>query len=514
MNAFPSSKNSLKIYLLLRFVSVSLISILGISLYLKQKWPYPAINFVYFLWWLSIVYLTTGIFWVIWRKEKFHFLSLLAIALDLFLITTLVYITGGANSFFSDLYIFIIILAAHLFRKRGALLTAASAFILYGTLIDLEYFKIIPTLGEPVGGDVLFTLLINFSAFFAIAFLISLLLERLEKSREKLRSLEALHKCVLESIQTGVITLDNEDRISYINKAAEFILGYKSESLIKQPINKLFSHAEITPGQRQSFSFVKPNGKVIYLGLGVSSLTDEMGEYVGKVIVFQDITHLKRVEKLSLLNELASHLAHDIRTPLTSISGCLQMLRKEDVSLENKTLIELALEETKRLNALISDYLSYARPTREREKVDIAQLIKETITLFKGSLGDKKITVDTALLEKTYIRGNKEEIRQLFWNLFVNAKEAMPNGGMLKVIMEREQNMIKIMVQDTGRGIPKEIQDRIFEPFFTTKPQGSGLGLAIVHKIVNEHEGNIEVENQPKKGASINLYFPLVSSSH
>jgi len=300
----------------------------------------------------------------------------------------------------------------------------------------------------------------------------------------------------------------------YINKAAEFILGYKSESLIKQPINKLFSHAEITPGQRQSFSFVKPNGKLIYLGLGVSSLTDEMGEYVGKVIVFQDITHLKRVEKLSLLNELASHLAHDIRTPLTSISGCLQMLRKEDVSLENKTLIELALEETKRLNALISDYLSYARPTREREKVDISQLIKETITLFKGSLGDKKITVDTALLEKTYIRGNKEEIRQLFWNLFVNAKEAMPNGGMLKVIMEREQNMIKIMVQDTGRGIPKEIQDRIFEPFFTTKPQGSGLGLAIVHKIVNEHEGNIEVENQPKKGASINLYFPLVSSSH
>ena len=514
MNAFPSSRNSLKNFLLLRFVFVFLISILGVSLYLKQKWPYPLPNFVYFLCWLSVVYLTTGIFWIIWRKEKFRFLSLLAIAWDLFLITILIYITGGANSFFCNLYIFIIILAALLFRKRGALLTAASAFILYGTLIDLEYFKIIPTLGETVGDDVLFTLLINFSAFFAIAFLISLLLERLEKSRKKLRSLEALHKCVLESLQTGVITLDKENRILYLNKAAEFILGYKSESLIKQPINKLFSHAEITPGQRKSFSFVKPNGKLIYLGLGVSSLTDEMGEYVGKVIIFQDITHLKRVEKLSLLNELASHLAHDIKTPLTSISGCLQMLRKENISLENKTLIELALEETNRLNALISDYLSYARPTKEREKVDISQLIKETITLFKGSLGDKKITVDTTLLEKTYVRGNKEEIRQLFWNLFVNSKEAMPNRGMIKVIMEKEQNMIKIMVQDTGRGIPKEIQDRIFEPFFTTKPQGSGLGLAIVHKIVNEHEGEIEVENQPEKGASINLYFPLISSSH
>jgi len=239
-----------------------------------------------------------------------------------------------------------------------------------------------------------------------------------------------------------------------------------------------------------------------------------MGEYVGKVIVFQDITHLKRVEKLSLLNELASHLAHDIRTPLTSISGCLQMLRKENISLENKTLIELAIEETNRLNALISDYLSYARPHKEREKVDIAQLIKETITLFKGNSEDKKITVDTALLEKTYVRGNKEEIRQLFWNLFVNAKEAMPNRGMLKVIMEKEQNMIKIRVQDSGNGIPVEIQDRIFEPFFTTKPNGSGLGLAIVHKIVNEHEGKIEVENQPGKGTSINLYFPLISSSH
>ena len=514
MNAFPSAQNSLKNFLLLRFVSVSLIGILGVSLYLKQKWPYPLPNFIYFLWWLSVVYLTTGIFWIIWRKQKFRFLSLLAIALDLFLITTLVYITGGANSFFSDFYLFIIILAAHLFRKRGALLVAASACILYGTLIDLEYFHIIPTLGETIGDDVLFTLSINFSAFFAIAFLISLLLERLEKSGKKLRSLEALHKCVLESIQTGVITLDRENRILYLNKAAEFILGYKSKSLIEQPINKLFSHAEITPGPRQSFSFVKPNGKLIYLGLGVSSLTDEMGKYVGKVIVFQDITHLKRVEKLSLLNELASHLAHDIRTPLTSISGCLQMLRKENISSENKTLIKLALEETNRLNALISDYLSYARPHKEREKVDIAQLIKETITLFKENSEDKKITIDTALLEKTYVRGNKEEIRQLFWNLFVNAKEAMPNRGMLKVIMKKEQNMTKIMVQDTGSGIPVEIQDRIFEPFFTTKPNGTGLGLAIVHKIVNEHEGKIEVENQPGKGTSINLYFPLISSSH
>jgi len=452
----------------------------------------------------------------LWYKKKHRVLASFLFCVDPFFITALIYITGGANSFFSIFYIFVIILAAQLFQRRGAFLMAALSCILYGGLIDLQYFSIIPSLGEKPGSDVFFTLLINFSAFFAIAFLISLLLEQLEKSRKKIAFLEILHKHVLESIPSGVITIDEKDCIIYMNKAAEFLIGYPSKLLLHQPLQRLFPHTNLTPGQRIEFSFVKPDGKLVYLGMSVSSLRNELGEYAGKVVIFQDLTHLKQAEKLSLMHKLTAHIAHEIRTPLTSISGCLQMLRKENnVSLSSKTLIELSLQEMKRLNSLITDYLIFARPAWQKEKVNLTQLIEETIALFKGGLENKNILIQTRLLPDTYILGNKEEIRRVFWNLFVNANEAMSKNGKLVVSMEKNSaNMVKINVTDTGKGIPLEIKKRIFEPFFTTKKHGSGLGLAIVHKIVTEHEGKVEVKSELNNGTTFSLYFPLTSPPH
>ncbi|MDL1956750.1 MAG: ATP-binding protein [Candidatus Desulfofervidus auxilii] len=511
-----TNSQRLKVYLFFRITFVFIISLLAIFLYFKGKWPYPSSYFIYFLEWTGVVFFTSFLSWLFWYKKEYRILSSFLLSLDPFLITALIYITGGANSFFSILYIFVIILAAQIFQKRGAFLMAALSCILYGGLIDLQYFGIITPLGEKAGEDVFFTLLINFSAFFTIAFLISLLLEQLEKSRKKIHFLELLHKHVLESIPSGVITVNEKDRILYMNKTAEFLTGYQSQFLLHQPLKKVFPYQKLIPGQRMEFSFVKPDGKVVYLGISVSSLRNETGEYVGKVVIFQDLTHIKQAEKLSLLNKLTSHMAHEIRTPLTSISGCLQMLRKEDnISFQSKTLIELSLQEIKRLNSLISDYLTFARPVWQKEKVNLAKLIEETVALFKGGLENKKIFIETKLLPEIYILGNKEEIRRIFWNLFVNAYEAMPEGGKLIISMENSSfNMVKVDVEDTGKGIPADMKDRIFEPFFTTKAHGSGLGLAIVHKIVSEHEGKIEVKSELNKGTTFTLYFPLTSPPH
>lgn len=507
------NRNYLKIYLFLRVFIFTLLGSIACLLHLKHKWPYPEINFSYFLFWLAFVYLTSIIFWILWQKGKTVLLTYLAIVLAPFSVTTLIYITGGANSFFSILYIFVIIAAAFFFRKRGAYIMAATSCILYGGLIDLEYFDIIPSLGEKPGGDVLFTLLTNFSAFFAIALLSSILLEKLEKSQKKLKFLETLHKSVLESIQTGVVTVDKQNQILYMNPAAEFISGHSSKSLRGQPIDRLFPHTNTISPQRTEFSFVRPDGKVVYLGLSLSSLVNEDGQYVGKVFVFQDLTNLKHVEKLSLLGELAAHMAHEIRTPLTSISGCMQMLQKENnISPDMKVLMELALKETKRLNLLISDFLSYARPIKEKTKLDLSSLIKDTVTLFKAGIRGQNIKIETQVPPEVYVRGSKEDLKRLFLNLFTNAKEAMPQGGKITVTMELMGNMVKVNISDTGVGISSNIQERIFEPFFTTKPQGSGLGLAIVHKIISEHEGKIELVSKLGKGSTFKIYLPSISA--
>ncbi len=506
------SHKALKIYLSCRFVIISFIGIFGSTLYLFHKWPYSQINFKYFLIWFAYALFLSIVFWLLWQKEKHRFLLHLALGLAPFTITILVYITGSANSFFPILYIFVIIASVFFFQRRGAFFMAAFCFILYGGLLDLEYFNIIPNLGEKPKEEIFFTLLINFFAFFAIAFLGDLLFRRLEKSEKKLQFLETLHRCILESIQTGVVTIDEKNRILYMNPAAEVITGYKEEKLKGKPITHLFQLHDELP-KRSEFSFVRPNGKVISLGLSAYLLLVNEGKkkrHIGKVLVFQDLTYLRQIEKLSVLGELAAHLAHEIKTPLTSISGCMQMLQHEqNISSEMRPLIELALKEARKLDALISSFLSYARPGKKKERFNLTVLIKETVESFKLGINPDQIKINLDLPSETLIKGSKEELRRVFLNLLTNAQQAMPEGGQIAIKMKTKHNEVIIEIKDTGVGIPSEIQEHLFEPFFTTRPEGSGLGLAIVHKIITDHEGRIEVESEKNRGATFRIYLPL-----
>jgi two-component system sensor histidine kinase PilS (NtrC family) len=232
---------------------------------------------------------------------------------------------------------------------------------------------------------------------------------------------------------------------------------------------------------------------------------------------------------MATIGEFAAGIAHEIRNPLTSLSGSIQVL-KEDLKLKgaNRHLMEIILRESERLNNLITDFLLFAQPSRiQREKLDIGEVINETLRLFENSPDhNRAIKIVKELEGKTSLSGDPSQLKQLFWNLFINAAQIMPHGGELKVNLEtvsgdgtsntlkgvkkeKDNPFARISISDTGDGIKPKEKEKIFEPFFTTKERGTGLGLAIVHRIVENHEGFISVKSQRGKGTTFEIFLPM-----
>ncbi|MDP2690549.1 MAG: ATP-binding protein, partial [Deltaproteobacteria bacterium] len=287
-------------------------------------------------------------------------------------------------------------------------------------------------------------------------------------------------------------------------------------------------------GARVEKIFRKKDGTEIFLGYSVSQ---GQGGDVENIIIFQDMTRmrameeqLRRDDKLKALGELSVGIAHEIRNPLASISGSIQVLM-DVVSLvgENRKLMEIVLRETNRLNTLITDFLLFARPAREkREAIELNGIINETLHIFGNSPEAADIRVVSDLPGSVFLKGDPRQLGQVFWNLFLNAAHAMSGGGTLTVTSrllpglrrggkssppedDRVQAAASVTVADTGSGIQSGDLHRIFDPFFSTKDSGTGLGLAIVHRIVESHGGRIDVRSRPGAGAVFTIVLPVVA---
>ena len=232
---------------------------------------------------------------------------------------------------------------------------------------------------------------------------------------------------------------------------------------------------------------------------------------------------------MATIGQFAAGIAHEIRNPLTSLSGSIQVLKGElELKGTNRHLMDIILRESERLNNLITDFLLFAQPPKiSKEKMDIGQVIDETLQLFKNSPGhNRAIKIVKELKREIFVLGDQYQLKQLFWNLFINAAQIMPNGGELKVKLEtanaagtsgrfqggkgREMTpFAKISVSDTGNGINPDEKEKIFEPFFTTKEGGTGLGLAIVHRIVENHDGFISVNSQRNKRTTFEIFLSM-----
>jgi len=331
-----------------------------------------------------------------------------------------------------------------------------------------------------------------------------------KKAEDKVVAIEGYNENILQSVPSGVISFDNELKITKINQSAEKILGISSMDttgkfyyeVFKDPVKELIHSRKII--ERQEINYITPHGRRIWLGLTLSPLRDSNGLPIGQILVFTDLTHLKAIEsqiqlrdKLSSLGEISAGIAHELRNPMGVIAGYTKILsKKSDESL--MPIIDAISKEISVMDRIISDFLSFSKPANLAiTDIDIKMLIEDCVKALAVERNDIKKNLELDNLPA--IRGDEVLLRQAFINLIQNAIEAMPSGGNLNIkgvtVHTHDGEFLDILISDTGHGISEDLRSKIFLPFFTTKEKGTGLGLAIVHKIIISHGGNITVDS-------------------
>lgn len=476
------------------------------------------------------------------------------LGLDLAMVTSLIHFTGGADSIFVSLYVPVVVYGALFFERRGALVGAGLAALAFGGLLVLQKLGAIQSFEPELPWSVLATLFgVQGGALVVVAFLASFLSrelriadQALDRSRRDLHRLQRLHARTVESLLSGLLTTDREGRVTSINPEAERISGGRAEEFLGRPVEELLPGVEGLlraggDGQRSRARMAYRNrrGTSLHLGAAVSVLREADGTPAGHVLIFQDVTavvemerQLRRSERLAAVGQLAAAIAHEIRNPLAAMSGSIQLLSAglPVVAREGEAgrLMDIVLRETDRLNGLITDFLQYARPAPPRlERVVLAPVVSETLEMLAAGEG-KEIEVRTAVPPGLAVKADAGQLRQLLWNLLLNAAQAMEGRGELRLVaaaaseptaQETEGAIrtsaegegipgVEISVSDTGVGIAPEALDHIFDPFFTTKRAGSGLGLATVHRIVEANGGRVSVESALHAGTTFRVWLP------
>lgn len=473
---------------------------------------------------------------------------------DLFVVTGILFATGGIESPFSFLNILIIVATSTMLPRAACYLAASGAGILYGLLLDLEYFDIL----QPVyfipkaaasyeGGYVFYIIFLNIASYYLVAYLSSVLSHRLKTIKDELahksidlRKLQAFHKNVLQNMGNGLWTTDLTGRITSINPAAEEITGYFSGeavgrfcfALLALPeLKELFNtHHSLTLPLQIEGECRRKDGQTILILMKVSRLIEQGDQAKGFIGVFEDMTELREMEKkiaqsekLAAVGKISAGLAHEIRNPLASLSGSIQVLQK-GLQLKGtyERLMEIVLRETERLNTIVSDFLNYSHLGKTRSTlIDLTQVIQDLITLLKNSDEyHNSIRIDFKPQKDRFLfKGDEQQIKQMIWNLCINGLQAMAEGGTLTIRLHRVKNFARadyhynreglvLTVEDEGCGIPAEEENKIFEPFFTTKENGVGLGLAKVYQVVSQNDGFIGLDREAEKGARFQVFLP------
>jgi two-component system sensor histidine kinase PilS (NtrC family) len=355
-------------------------------------------------------------------------------------------------------------------------------------------------------------------------------LKEKEKELEKLRStaedravrMETYNENILQSVPSGVISFDNSMKIKSINQSAETTLGVKAEDVLNKDCAEVFDEPllGIVRGggtlYRGEYEYVTRDDRHIWLGITTSQLRNAAHETIGLILVFTDLTDVKALQaqvdlkkRLSQLGEMSAGIAHELRNPMSVISGYAKLLSKK-VEASNKATVNAILTEIDNIDSIITEFLAFARPTDlNKTPVDIKKMIEETAATVVGD--NKSIEVKVRAESDITLMADEVLLRQAFTNLFINAVDAMPAGGSLEVSLSGTRDKIRIDINDTGQGIPKDIKNKIFLPFYTSKEKGIGLGLAIVQKVIVSHGGSIDVDSMEGRGTLFRIALPAAS---
>ena len=461
--------------------------------------------------------------------------------IDALLITWLVWKTGDLTSPYITLYIVLIGVSSAFLRPQPTFMMALICVAFFLTMAILTGLAVL----EPSGAAQTTPRIIQITSFHTIAFLVVGLLasklserlssgEQLAEATKTLANLQALHERIIESIRSGLITTDLDGTIYTFNAAATEITGYKPETMqgrsifslfgnIKQPIELSLDSLDTDQPPRFETNLVTPDGFAVRIGYNISPLFSENNERTGLIITFQDLTEIrsmeesiKRTDRLAAVGRVGAGLAHEIRNPLGAMRGAIQVLESntppESVQAD---LMKIIMRESDRLNSIITNFLSYAKPkVGSFSEIDAGEAIRETVKLLRHSpeVTGSHIIRETLPPNPIFVSADSTQLKQVFWNLARNSINAMPDGGEISIKLETlPNNRVQFVFEDSGVGMSPEQVERLFEPFSNSTSGGTGLGLSIVYQIIRDHDGVINVRSFEGEGTVITIILPRAS---
>lgn len=474
--------------------------------------------------------------------QKWRFAFLAHTLFDISLITSSLVLSGDKDERIWFFYLLQVLSAGLVFFRVGAWVSATFASVSLAWVIWLY-----PDSGTPADWAL-------YSALFAcLAWLGGSLSEELHRTRQRLKvksrrmeQIRALHENILESLPVGVMTVDERGTVNFINPVGEKILGLRAEVLNGRPIQDsipslkdffAFERAAVAGVSQEGFFEIggerrRLRKEIARLDASAAwtALLDNAARE-GRLFVFEDVTdlrgledRLRQSEKLAAVGQLAAGIAHEIRNPLASVSGSIEMLRElgpaSSANADARKLMDIAIREIERLNQLITEFLDYVKPASvQMNAVEIIPLLEEVVELVKRGRPDSLgVKLSMKWNGPSHVSGNAEKLRQVFWNLILNAFQAVqskPGGGAGEISIESRSagaQKVMLLVRDTGVGMDERTKSHLFEPFFTTKPKGTGLGLATAYKIIEVHRGEIRVKSEPGVGSTFEVILPTAEA--